>query len=178
MTNKPNLTRKSQVSKKTFRARGNPKSWKSPGQLSPEPSNGRGRVKMKIKLGELKNIIEGMQDIANKDMPATFSYWITKTIPVLIKEHQDVEKSRNDLCMKYCKKDDEGNPVTKKDEHENDVYDIENMDEFNEELVELMNVEIEIKFTPILIDRLENIDISPVTLIKLNKFILDEPDAN
>jgi len=129
---------------------------------------------MKIKLGEIQSILEGMTDIATKAMPATFSYWITKTLPILGKEFQTVEKSRNDLCMKYCKKDDASKPLLKKDEAGKDVYDIENLQDFNKELSELMNEEIEIKFTPILIDRLSNIDISPVTLMKLNKFIIEE----
>lgn len=133
---------------------------------------------MKIKLGEIKTIIEGMQEIAEKNMPATFSYWITKTIPILINEFKTVEKSRNDLCLRHCNKDDEGKPITKKDDNNQDVYDIINMIDFNKELSELMNEEIEVKFTPITIDRLSNVDISPITLIKLNKFILDEPDAN
>lgn len=129
---------------------------------------------MKIRLGEVRPILEGMQEIAGKNLPATFAYWIGKTIPIITKEFQEAEKARNTLCMKYCNKDDDGKPKVKKDEAGKEVYDIESLEEFNKELSELMNEEIEIKFTPILIDKLSHVDISPIALMKLNKFIIEE----
>jgi hypothetical protein len=132
---------------------------------------------MKIKHGEVRPILEGMQEISGKDLPAVFAHWIGKSIPILSKEFQDLEKDRNALCMKYCNKDDDGKPKLKKDDAGKEVYDIESLDDFNKELSELMNEEIEIKFTPILIDRLSHVDISPIALMKLNKFIIEEIPA-
>lgn len=132
---------------------------------------------MKVKLGDLKNIIDGLGILASKELPIKHSYWISKTIPVLAKEFQNAEANRYKLCIKHCKKDDNGSPITRMDGN-NKVYDMIDQEAFNIELADLWNLEIDIKFNPIPIEQLDGIKIDTVTLIKLDGFIITEEDKN
>ncbi len=125
---------------------------------------------MKVKLGNLKNIIDGLSVLAAKELPIKHAYWIGKTLSKLIKEFQDAESSRYKLCMKHCKKDDFGLPVTKMD-GQNKVYDMVDPDAFNSELNDLFDLEIDVKFTPIPIEQLEGIKIDTAAMLKLDGLI-------
>jgi hypothetical protein len=128
---------------------------------------------IKVQLGELKSIIEGLQVLAAKDLPIKQAYWIGKTIPKLMKEFRDVEEARNKLCLKHCKKDAEEKPITK-EKNGNKVYDMGDEDAFNKELEELWDMELDIEFTPIPIEKLEGVKIDTATMIKIDKFIVME----
>lgn len=128
---------------------------------------------MRVKLGNLKSVIEGLSVLASKELPIKNQYWIGKTLSKLTKEFQAVEAGRYKLCMKYCKKDEKGEPITKI-ENENKVYDMVDPVAFQNELYELWNVEIDVKFTPIPIEQLEGIKVDRETIINLGDFIIGD----
>ena len=125
---------------------------------------------MKIKLGALKTIIEGLEVLATKELPVKNAYWIGKTISKLGSEFRDCEAARNKLCLKHCAKDDKGNPVLE-GEDETKKFNIPNMDAFTAELAELWNMEIEVEFKPIPVEHLEGVKIDSITMMKLDGFI-------
>lgn len=130
---------------------------------------------MKVKLGNLKSIIEGLTILSSKEIPIKNQYWINKTLTKLIKEFKEVETSRHKLCMKHCQKDEKGEPVTKEDNGQK-VYVMANQEAFNNELFEIWNEEIDIKFTPIPLEQLEGVKVDMPTIMKLDGFIIDEPE--
>lgn len=130
---------------------------------------------MKVKLGNLKSIIEGLSVLASERLPIKHAYWIGKVLSKLTKEFQEAEKSRYALCVKHCKKDAQGNPVTRI-ENENKVYDMVDPDAFVQELNELWGLEIDVKFLPIPLEQLEGIKIDTATILKLDGFIVMEEE--
>lgn len=130
---------------------------------------------MKVKLGNLRGIIEGLQVLAAKELPIKHAYWIGKTIPILMKEFQDAESNRYKLCIKHCKKDKDGIPVTRIDS-QGKVYDMIDPEEFQAELNELWNLEIDVKFTPISIEQLDGVRVDAATLLKLDGLVVTESE--
>jgi len=100
---------------------------------------------MKITNYGLIGLINSLNEFSDKKLPQKVSYAITKNIMKLNQEYSYYEKSLKNLFEKYddCfEKDDKGeiivqsgNPVVKK-EYRND---------YNKELTELLNIEIEIE---------------------------------
>lgn len=128
---------------------------------------------MKIKLGNLKNIIEGLTFLASQKLPIKHTYWIGKTLILLTKEFQEVEACRYRLCLEHCKKDGHGNPVTK-EENGNKVYEMLDSQAFQKELNDLWNQEFYVKFNPIPIEDLDGVKIDVLTMLKLEDFIVEE----
>ena len=132
---------------------------------------------MKIRLGEMKEVLEGFGVLASKDLPVKRAYWVGKTLKKLVSEFKDAEETRQKLCLKHCRMGDDGKPVMKKDPEvpKGSKFDIPDMETFQKELGELWDVEIEIEFDPLLtVDALEGIQIDGLTLMKLERFI--KPD--
>lgn len=127
---------------------------------------------MKVKIGELRTLLEGLTVLSEKDLPAKRAYWIGKTINKLSSEYKTAEETRQKLCEQHCKKDEKGEFVTKSDENGNQIYSFIDQDKFNKDIIELWEVEIEIEFKPIPIDDLGDIKIDPMSMLKIDKFIV------
>ena len=74
-----------------------------------------------------------------------------------------IEKKRNDIVIKYAKKDDNGEIIS----DENGNVKIENTNKFNEEIYELLNTEIDVEIKTISIDKLSDLKISPAEITSL-----------
>ena len=131
---------------------------------------------MKVKLGNLKSIIEGLTVLASQQLPIKNQYWIGKTLAKLTKEYQEVETNRYKLCMKHSQKDEKCEPITK-EENGQKVYVMSDQEAFNNELFELWNEEIDIKFTPIPLEQLEGVKVDMPTIMKLGGFIIGEEET-
>lgn len=128
---------------------------------------------MKIKVGELKVIGEGLSEILGKELPVKPSYWLARIATKLDSELRAFEKARVNLVIKYARKDEKGNPIVKKDKDGKPTrdYDVPDMDAFNKEYDELAEQEIEININPIKLDALGDINLKPIILAKLEKII-------
>jgi uncharacterized HAD superfamily protein len=125
---------------------------------------------MNIKLGNLNNILEGMNIFLQKELPIKISYKLSRLNKILIEEYQQFEESRKKLIDKYGSKDSDGNLITQDDLVQ---FNEENRVLFINEFSDLLDIDIHINFEPININELEDIKISPLDLLKLDSFIID-----
>lgn len=119
-----------------------------------------------IKLGELKEIIEGLNEILEKELPVKPAYWFGKLAKMIKKEMSDFEDARLNLVKKYAIKDENGNFII-----EDNRYKLTDNTAFETEFMELISTEIDIDFIPVSIDQLGDVKVSPVVMIGLDKFI-------
>lgn len=125
---------------------------------------------MKIKLIDAINMAQALPALLDKDIPAKSAYWLSRVVDQLQGELKAFETARFKLIEKYGEKDSEGNLV-KETVNELDQYKIENVEEFSKEFDEIANQEIEIKYEPISISELGDIDISVKTLMGLGDLL-------
>jgi len=133
---------------------------------------------VKLKLGELRGIIETLPGVLKKDLPGgKTSYWLARALVDITKEFQVFEDTRKKMIegkygKKYTKdkkvdgkvvekkgelilevrKDKDGNEV--KDEQGNPIstYVLTDQVAFNKEFMDLAEQEVEIKYEPRPID--------------------------
>lgn len=127
---------------------------------------------MKIKAGEISGVLDGLNQVADIDIPIKVAYWFARTAKQLQPEAQAFEEARMKLLTKYGKKDKKGELVTDKD---NQVQFVD-FKTFSEEFKELAEQEAEIKMDPISIDRLGEIDIKPEIIYKLFPLMKDDDE--
>ncbi len=119
----------------------------------------------KLTLGGLQLCSVPLQSLTQVKLPVKNSYWLNKTIDRIGRELDDYEKLRVDLIKKYGEEveGNEGNFQVKK----------ENVQDFNKEFIELLNIEIEdFKFTPISLETLEKstVELTSIEIGNLCKF--------
>ncbi len=129
---------------------------------------------MKLKLGELRPIIETLPEVLKKDLPGgKTSYWLARAAVDINKEFQVFEDTRRKMIegkygKKYTKdkkidgkvvekkgelimevkKDDDGNEVKDKQGNVISTYVLTDQVAFNKEYMELAEVEVSIKYEP------------------------------
>ena len=121
---------------------------------------------MIIKLNELKGIMEGLSDILSKELPVQPAYLFGKLAKKIRKEFNELEENRMKLVHKYALKDSENNLVV-----EDGQYKVSDRESFAKEFSELLETEVEIEFTPVSLEKLGDVKISPKTMIDLEKFV-------
>lgn len=120
---------------------------------------------MKIKLGQLNPIIEGLNQLMVEKLPIKVAYSISKVAKKIQEEAKTYEENRKVLLERYCDRDKEDKPII-----ENDHYVITDK-AFATELNELNEVTIDIEFKTISLNSLEGLVISPMTMYVLEMFI-------
>lgn len=116
---------------------------------------------MKIKVADLYDLGLGLADLADKELAIKVSYKIHRNQQIVTEELQSSEKVRQKIINKYKEKDVDEGFLIKKDK----------IDEFNEELNELMKQEVEVKLQKIKVDELKDIAIKPKTLNMLKTIL-------
>lgn len=120
-----------------------------------------------VKLGELRGIAEGLNDILQKELPIKPAYWLGKLGKAIQKELAEYEENRIKLVNKYGLRDAEEKLVV-----EGGQYQFADKDAFGVAVTELANTEIEVDFNPLTLDQMGDIKISPVTMMRLDRFIV------
>lgn len=106
---------------------------------------------MKIKNEVLVNSIGVLSKLTNMELPIKLSYALSKNITKIDRELEVYNKERQKLIEKYGEKDKEGKLKTKEDGTIN-ILDIDN---FNKDLKEILEIETEVDIHTI---DLENIN--------------------
>ncbi len=119
----------------------------------------------KLTLGGLQLCSTPLQSLTQVKLPVKNSYWLIKTIDRIGKELDNSEKLRVELIKKFGEEveGNKGNFQVKK----------ENIQEFNKEFIELLNIEIEdFNINPIKMETLEktNVELTSIELQNLCKF--------
>lgn len=120
-----------------------------------------------VKLGELREIIEGLNEVMSKELPIKPAYWLGKLAKKVQAEVHDFEESRLRLVQKYALRGEDGQPIVGAD----NKYRFADTDAFNAEFSELTETETTIDFSPIPINAFGDVKLSPIAMIGLDKFI-------
>jgi len=124
---------------------------------------------VKLKLGELRSIIDALPKVLEEKLPVKTSYWLSRAAVDITKEFQVFEETRKKMIegkygKKYTKdKKVDGKVVEKKGElimvesedregNKISTYVLTDQEAFNKEFMELAEQEIEIKYEPRPID--------------------------
>lgn len=120
---------------------------------------------MKIKNEVLVNSVQVLRKLNNAELPVRVSYKLAKNIKSIEKELNIYEEEKQKLINKYGEKDEEG----KSKVNENGMINILDVENWNKDIKELLEIEVEINVEKINIDELAKSDLkitpSELTLI-------------
>lgn len=122
-----------------------------------------------VKLSELLDSTETLKKLSQKDFKAKLAWSISRLLKAAEQEIQEFNDTRMNLINKYGEKGDDGQLVT--DDKGNCRIIPENIQEFSNELNELINTEVEINANPIDIELLEDLEFTPTEMTQLEPFI-------
>jgi len=121
-----------------------------------------------LTLEELFNTKKALDNFMQEKLPVKLAYKIKKLYKQVSEELEILEQSKDSLLENYAEKDEEGNF------RNNDGYFViskEHRENFEKELNELNNIKVKISFTPIKEEEIENMEMTPSTLLALEHFI-------
>jgi hypothetical protein len=99
-----------------------------------------------MKMFTIKNAESTLRKLVNAELPIKLAFQISSMVDEIDTHLQKFEEFRIELVKKYG------------DETENGIEVKNNIDEFNKEINDLMNVEITVNITPVDMDVFMNID--------------------
>ena len=129
---------------------------------------------IKVKISDLLNATETLQKLAQKDFKAKLAWTISKLLKQAETEIQSFNETRMTLVKKYGEKDENDELIT--DDKGNCKIVQECIDDFSNELDELLNTEVEINANKIQMSLLEDIEFTPADMAVLEPFVDMEED--
>ena len=124
---------------------------------------------IKVKISDLLNSTETLQKLSQKDFKAKLAWSIARLLKAAEAEIQSFNETRMNLIKKYGEKDENGELVT--DEQKNCKIEPDKIEEFSNELNELVDAEVEINAHKIKIESLEDKEFTPAEMSQLEIFI-------
>lgn len=124
---------------------------------------------IKVKIVDIVNSTEILQKLAKQNFKAKLALSIARLLKQAEPELQTFNTTRIDLIKKYATKDENGEIIT--DEKGNCNLEPEATREFNEELNDLLNTEIELNANKINLNLLEDLDFTPQEIATLEPFL-------
>ncbi|WP_308779808.1 hypothetical protein [uncultured Clostridium sp.] len=123
---------------------------------------------MKLSNEKLVNSIGVLSKLTNMELPIKLSYAFSKNITNIDRELVAYNKERQKLIKKYGEKDKKGNLKTKED----GTINILNIDNFNKELKEILEIETEVDIHLIDLESTNvDINITPLELMLIDYMI-------
>ena len=110
---------------------------------------------MKLSNEKLVNSIGVLSKLTNMELPIKLSYAFSKNITKIDRELTVYNKERQKLIEKYGEKDEEGKLKTKED----GTINILDIDSFNKDLKEILEIETEVDIHLIELDKV-NVDVN------------------
>ncbi|MCK5763630.1 MAG: hypothetical protein KAH05_05880 [Clostridiales bacterium] len=123
---------------------------------------------MKITLAEIKSLEDSLSKIFEKDVDIKVAYRLSSVLKRLSEEMEKLEESRIKLIKKYGTEDEETKSMTVLPE-QSQIF----IETFND----LMQLEIELDFEPILLDDLDGIKLSAKDILGLSSFLIKCEDT-
>ena len=124
---------------------------------------------IKLKLNELLNATDALQTLSKKSLQARPAFQVVRLLKAADKEIQEFNDIRVKVVNQYGDKDENGELIT--DENGNCHIAPEHINEFNKELNDLLNTEIEINANALSLEDLEELEFTPSDLALLEPFI-------
>ena len=121
---------------------------------------------------QLKDIIEGtevLKKLAGQPLRGKVAFQISKILKRLEDELTLFNNTRVEIIKKYSQTDENGELIS--DENGNVKLKEETIEDFNKEITELLNMEIEIDANKIALEDIENVDFTPAEMTLLMPLI-------
>lgn len=124
-----------------------------------------------MKLTNKKIVTDSMilMDISRKELPIKVSYALAKNISKIEKELEIYNSERQKLLDKYCIKDENGE--NKVDENNQLKIQEEYLKDWNQDIKELQNIELEIDIHKFKLEELNGYNMTPSELIAIDYMI-------
>lgn len=124
---------------------------------------------MKLTNKQIVNNSMILMEISRKELPIKVSYALAKNIVKIEKELEIYNSERQKLLDKYCVKDENGK--NKVDENKNLKIQEEYLKDWERDIKELENIELEIDIHKFRLDELNGYNMSPSELIAIDYMI-------
>ena len=108
-----------------------------------------------MKINEIAMKAQILAGLSRKKLPVKLGFAVSCNLDELVKWQKKTEEQRIDLCRRYSKKDDKGEPIIN-----DDKYDIEDMESLTEDVKQLMEEEIDVSVRKVPSDLLDAVDLS------------------
>jgi len=122
-----------------------------------------------LKISALVDATETLQKLSQKPLKAKAAFQVSRLLKEADKEAKEFNDTRIKLIDKYGEKDETGE--LKVDENGNCRVPPESINDFNAEMTELLNSEIEINANKLNINDLEEMEFTPSEMIALEPFV-------
>ncbi len=109
---------------------------------------------MKLKNSEIVRIFNRIGEVKKKRLPVRLGFAINRNVSSLESVAMDYDKARKEILMKYCVKDENGNPVI-----EGDEYVLSDRKSYGEEMTELLRIENEVQVHKVSFEEIEKCDL-------------------
>lgn len=125
---------------------------------------------VKLTNKEILEKVNVLGEISSRKLPVKVSYAISKNISKVERELKHYNKERQKLIEEYCLKEDDG---TLKITDRNYDIDPERLEDFNKEINELQEIEVEMDIHKFNIELLNSYEMSPGELMCID-FMIEE----
>lgn len=119
---------------------------------------------MKINANQLMGVMPIIQKLGDAELSLKMAIDVANVVQAFSKPFEITEKKRMTIISKYADKDENGEPKVQ----DNGTVHISNIQEFNKEMVEFMNTDLDIDCKSLDLDALANEDIK----IKANEYLM------
>ena len=126
---------------------------------------------IKVTLNTIVNSNEIFQKLATTEMRARAAFRTAKLTAVIAKELELFNTQREAILRKYGEKDSNDELIVQ----ENGTVNIEkeHINDFNQELFELLNSEVELNAEPLTVDDIEVAELTPVQVQMLGDLLVE-----
>lgn len=127
---------------------------------------------MKLSNRKILEDINALRMISQKQLPVKISYFVAKNMTKIERELKIYEKERRKLLEKYAERDEDDQFVV-----EDGKIQIADIDNWNKDIEELLDIEVDVKIHKLKLEDLlnANIDIAPGELISID-YMIEESD--
>ena len=127
---------------------------------------------IKVNLNDILDASETFNTIMQQSFKGSLAFKIARLARELDKEMKTFNDERQKIIQKYGEKDENGE--LKADENGNVKFEIDKLDEINEEFNALLNNQLEINAELLPMDKIDDFDITPQEMLNLEKFFTEE----
>lgn len=124
---------------------------------------------IEVQVKDIVNSTEIFSALSQKKLNMRMAYQLAKIIKEVQKEFELFQETRMKLINEYAERDEGGQ--LKVDENNNFTIPKEKIQDFQKELNELLETQVELQINKINLDELEDVKFTPMELIKIEKFV-------
>lgn len=123
---------------------------------------------IKVKLGDIVNSVDTFQAIMQQSFKGSLAFKIARLARELNKEMETFNEQRRKIIDDYCVKDENGEIKTL--ENGNIQISPDRIQDFNTEITNVLETEVEINADKLPMDKIDDFEISPQQMLDIEKF--------